>query len=79
MTTREILNGIREAVDQAPKGEKTAVRHIQIIKHAEALSGVTEREFCETLGWRKSWGSEFSKMKKIASRLQAAGLDVDRL
>jgi len=43
------------------------------------LEGVTGKEFCEALGIGPAFGTEFSKMRKIAPRLVKAGLDVRRI
>ncbi|TGP84629.1 transcription factor, partial [bacterium M00.F.Ca.ET.222.01.1.1] len=53
--------------------------HVQVIKYASILDGVTGREFCEAVGLTPAFGTEFAKMRKIASRLVDAGLDVDRI
>lgn len=50
-----------------------------MIKHADVLQSVTGKEFCEALGIGASFGTELAKMKKIAPRLKAAGLDVIKL
>jgi hypothetical protein len=53
--------------------------HLQIIKYSDALDNVTGKDFCEELGIGKSFGTEFSKMKKIAKRLKDAGLDTEKI
>ncbi len=78
MTTKEILYRIKDATAKPVDGY-VAELHVQVIKYADELADVTGREFCEVLGIGQSFGTEFSKMKKIAGRLRAAGLDVDRL
>jgi len=42
----------------------------------DQLDGVSGREFCEGVGLKSAWGTEFVKMRKIAPRLKAAGLNV---
>ncbi len=49
--------------------------HLQMIKYAQELSDVSGREFCERVGLGPSFGTEFSKMKRIIDRLEQAGLD----
>ncbi|QNP45648.1 transcription factor [Sphingomonas sediminicola] len=79
MRTSDILTRIRRAIEKSPRNGYVAELHVQAIKYAEELEGVTGREFCEALGIGPSFGTEFAKMRKIAPRLKAAGLDVDRL
>lgn len=79
MTSISTLDRIKAAVEAAPPNGYVAELHIQIIKHADALANVSGRTFCEALGIGLSFGTEFSKMRKIAPRLVAAGLDVSKL
>jgi hypothetical protein len=53
--------------------------HLQSIKYADELSNITAREFCEELGLRPSYATEFSKMRNLTSRLKAAGLDTRKI
>jgi hypothetical protein len=77
MTTQSILADIKRAIDEAPRNGYIAELHLQVIKHAHELQSVTGREFCEALAIGSSFGTEFSKMRKIAPRLRAAGLKVE--
>jgi len=70
---------IKRAIERAPRNGYVAELHLQVIKYAELLDGVSGREFCEGVGVGPAWGTEFAKMKKIAPRLRAAGLDPDRI
>lgn len=79
MTSAEALKKIRAAIDASPRNGYIAELHIQVIKYAEALEGVTGREFCEAVGLTPAFGTEYAKMRKIAGRLVSAGLDVDQL
>ena len=79
METSAVLARIRRAIETSPRNGYVAELHVQTIKHAEELEGVSSREFCEALGIGPSFATEFAKMKKIAPRLRAAGLEVDRL
>jgi len=51
--------------------------HLQMIKYADDLKTITAREFCEEVGLRPSFGTEFSKMRNLTQRLKAAGLNTD--
>lgn len=77
MSTSEILNRIKAAIDGAPRNGYVAELHLQIIKYADELEGLTGKEFCEGLGLGPSFGTEFAKMRKIAGRLKKANLNVN--
>jgi hypothetical protein len=79
MTTSQTLAKIKRAIERSPRNAYVAELHVQAIKYADELENITAREFCEGLGIRPSFGTEFAKMRKIAARLKSAGLDVDRL
>jgi hypothetical protein len=77
MNTSEILVRIKSAIDSAPRNSYIAELHLQIIKYADELEALTGKEFCEGLGIGPSFGTEFSKMRKIAGRLKQANLNVN--
>ena len=79
MTTPNILPEIKQAIENAPRNGYIAELHLQVIKHAHNLQNVTGKEFCEALGIGNAFGTEFSKMRKIAPRLRAAGLRVEAI
>jgi len=62
------------AIDKAPRNFMFAELHLQVIKYADDLKDVSGKDFCAELDLGKSWGTEFNKMEKIASRLKEAGL-----
>ena len=70
-----ISGRIKAALDRSPRNGYVAELHLQVIKYSEYLDGVTGKEFCAALEIGPSFGTEFAKMKKIAARLRAAGLD----
>jgi hypothetical protein len=74
MSTKQIAEKIRRALDASPRNAWTAELHLQVIKYAEELQTITGKEFCELIGIAPSFGTEFIKMKKIAERLRNAGL-----
>ncbi|MFH4635037.1 transcription factor [Vibrio alginolyticus] len=53
--------------------------HLQSIKYADELGSITAREFCEELGLKPSYGTEFSKMRNLTTRLKAAGLVTEKI
>lgn len=79
MKTSDVLMRIRRAIEGSPRNGYVAELHVQTIKYAAELEGLSGREFCEALGIGDSFGTEFAKMRKIAPRLKAAGLNVERL
>ena len=79
MRTSEILARISRAIESAPRNAYVAELHLQVIKHAKALEGISGREFCEGVGLKPAWGTEFVKMRKIAPRLVEAGLDPEKI
>ncbi len=74
MTENEMYEQIRTALAQAPRNQYTAEMHLQMIKYSDELKSITAKEFCEGVGLRQSFGTEFSKMRNLTSRLKEAGL-----
>ena len=79
MTEQAIFNSIKQALNDAPRNQYTAELHLQMIKHADELKSITAKEFCEGVGLKSSFGTEFSKMRNLTQRLRAAGLDTQLL
>ena len=79
MNECEIYAQIKKALQEAPRNQYTAELHLQMIKYADELKNITAKEFCEGVGLRSSFGTEFSKMRNLTSRLKQAGLDVDKI
>ena len=79
MITRETFAEIKRAVEAAPRNGYVAEIHLQVLKHAHMLEDVSGKEFCAALDLGPAWGTEFSKMKKIAPRLRAAGMNPTKL
>lgn len=75
----EIYARIKQVLDDAPRNQYTAEMHLQMIKYADELNSITSKEFCEGVGLRSSFGTEFSKMRNLTQRLKAAGLDTAKL
>ncbi|MGL4735320.1 MAG: HTH-like domain-containing protein [Enterovibrio sp.] len=79
MNENEIYERIKQVLSDAPRNQFTAELHLQMIKYADALKNITAKEFCEGVGLRSSFGTEFSKMRNLTQRLKAAGLDTTKL
>jgi len=77
MKEATIFQNIRDALRSAPRNQATVEMHLQMIKYADDLKTITAREFCEEVGLRPSFGTEFSKMRNLTQRLKAAGLNTD--
>ena len=74
-----IFAKIRVALDEAPRNQYTAELHLQMIKYADELKSITAKEFCAGVGIRESFGTEFSKMRNLTSKLKQAGLNPHKL
>ncbi len=79
MNESEIYEQIRKALAEAPRNQYTVELHLQMIKYADQLKNVTSKEFCEGVGLKPSFGTEFSKMRNLTQRLKSAGLNTDLL
>ena len=75
----DIFETIKTAINESPRNDYTAELHLQIIKFSEQLAGLTAKEFCQRLEIAPSYGTEFSKMIKIAPRLRQAGLNPEKI
>ena len=79
MNECEIYAQIKKALQEAPRNHYTAELHLQMIKYADELKNITAKQFCEGVGLRSSFGTEFSKMRNLTQRWNAAGLDTAKL
>ncbi|EIP5900338.1 transcription factor [Vibrio cholerae] len=79
MNENEIYERIKQVLADAPRNQYTAELHLQMIKYADELKNITAKEFCEGVGLRSSFGTEFSKMRNLTRRLKAAGLNPKQL
>jgi hypothetical protein len=79
MTEQDIFNNIKQALSDAPRNQYTVEMHLQMIKYADNLTSITAKEFCEGVGLKSSFGTEFSKMRNLTQRLKAAGLQTAHL
>ena len=70
----DVFREMKVAIEKAPRNGYVAEMHLQVIKYAALLENVSGKEFCEKLDLKPAWGTEFTKMKKIAKRLRQAGL-----
>lgn len=74
-----IKRNIKSAIERSPRNAYVAELHAQVLKYAVQLQDVNGKEFCEAVGIPISYGTEFSKMKKLAQRLENSGLDPARI
>jgi hypothetical protein len=79
MQKSQIFDRISRAIERAPRNAYVAELHLQCLKYAGELDTVSGREFCEGVGLKPAWGTEFVKMRKIFSRLKDAGLDPSQI
>lgn len=76
---QSIYTAIKDAHSKAPEGKKTAELHLQFLKYASELSHVDKIAICEELGISETYKAEIGKMRNIAQRLVAAGLNVNKI
>ncbi|MGH6871591.1 MAG: HTH-like domain-containing protein [Rhizomicrobium sp.] len=79
MNTSQAIKNIRAAINASERNDYTAELHLQIIKYADVLETMTGKEFCVELGINAPFGTEFTKMRKIAPRLRKAGLNTSKI
>jgi hypothetical protein len=79
MTSQGALQKIKDAINNSPRNGYVAELHLQVIKYGDVLADVTGKEFCAALDIGPSFGTEFSKMRRISKRLINAGLDVSKI
>lgn len=79
MNEQVIFDNIKTALSNAPRNQFTVEMHLQMIKYADNLKSITAKEFCQGVGLKDSFGTEFSKMRNLTQRLKAAGLNTDLL
>lgn len=75
----QVFLTIRQALESAPHNQYSAEMHLQMIKYADELQDITAKEFCEEVGLKPSFATEFNKMRNITRRLIQAGLDVSKI
>lgn len=76
---QQIFKSIQLVLSDAPRNQYMTELHLQMIKYADELKDITAKEFCEEVGLKASYGTEFSKMRNLTTRLKKAGLDVKKL
>ena len=79
MISADTYKTIKASIESAPRNAYVAELHLQVLKYSDALGDVSGKEFCDAVGIGSAYGTEFLKMRKIAARLKAAGLDVSRI
>lgn len=76
---KHIIQQIKDALAAAPRNQFMVELHLQSIKYADELKTITSKEFCESLGLKPSYATEFSKMRNLTARLKAAGLETEKI
>lgn len=74
-----VRKNIKAAINGAPRNAYVAELHAQVLKYAAQLRNVRGKDFCVALGIPNSYATEFSKMLKLAQRLEKTGLDPNRI
>jgi hypothetical protein len=75
----KIRKNIKAAINGSPRNGYVVELHAQILKYAAQLQDVNGKEFCEALEIGKAYGTEFSKMMKLAHRLENTGLNAAKI
>ena len=78
MDTTGLFERIKRAIESAPRNGYVAEFHLQVIKYADLLDGVSSKEFCEKLDLAHR-GNRVCQDEKIAQRLRDAGLQPELL
>jgi len=73
-----IKKSIKAAINGSPRNAYVVELHAQILKCSARLQNINGKEFCAALEIQPSYGTEFSKMMKLAQRLENA-LDTDKI
>lgn len=76
---KRIIEAIKKALVLAQRNGFMAQLHLQSIKTADELGNITSREFCEELGLKPIFGTEFNKMRNLTTRLKAADLVTEKI
>ena len=72
---QEIAAKVREATRN---GKKIAMFHYQVLIDAEELNGVKPEEFCEEIGVKESYKTEFTKMLNLAKLMKEEGTNISK-
>ena len=56
---KEFLEEVKQALVFAPRNHYIAELHLQSSKYADGLSNITARAFCEALGFKANYATEF--------------------
>ncbi|MEJ0028658.1 MAG: hypothetical protein WDN01_21750 [Rhizomicrobium sp.] len=79
MSFSHAIKNIKAAIVSAPRNDYVAELHLQVIKYADEFQNVTGKEFCTAMDIGPAFGTEFTKMRKIAPRLIKAGLNPNKI
>ena len=73
MTIQEIKAAVHSA---AGTNQKIAMFHLQVLKNADDLDGISAEGFCSEIGVPLSYRTEFTKMISLARLMREQGLRV---
>ena len=72
-----MLEEIARLILQAERnGQKIAMFHYQVLINADRLEHVSAAEFCEAVGMKDSFKTEFSKMIALAKLMREQGVSI---
>jgi hypothetical protein len=73
MMYEEIARSIRQA---ELSGQQIAMFHYQVLANADRLKNVRAGDFCEAVGMKQSFATEFSKMIALAKLMGERGVEI---
>jgi hypothetical protein len=72
-----VLEQIKAAIHEAaPKQQKLAMFHLQVLKNADDLAGINPKQFCKEISVKESWETEFRQMLALARLMKEKGIKI---
>jgi hypothetical protein len=72
-----MIEEIKRKIEQAEQEQKKlATFHLEILLHAEELSGYDPKQLCEDLGLPAPYATEFRQMLALSRLLQERSLSI---
>ncbi|MFI5258881.1 MAG: hypothetical protein ACHQ01_04640 [Candidatus Limnocylindrales bacterium] len=65
----DLARPLREASEQAPRGDVAVRIHLFGIMHAERLEGVNLRKLCAAAGISENWATEIHKGMRLSEHV----------
>jgi hypothetical protein len=75
----QVIETIKRSIEESSRHERGVCIFLQIVKNADKLKHMSGSEFCRLVDIGETYRREFSLILKTSRRLQAAGLDPEKL